>query len=261
MTRVLAIIQARMSSQRLPGKVLLPLPSATYPDLRVLDWVFRRTRAASLIDDVVVATSTDLRDDPLAEYCHAAGYSVHRGSLSDVLGRFVTALEAHPADVVVRLTGDCPLVDPVIIDSVVRAHLSTASDFTANRLPPPHTRSFPIGLDVEVVNGVGLTMLDQVVSDRAQREHVLPYLYENPERFKITVLNSERDAGDVRWTVDTPEDLVAVSHLVTLANANLSTTWAELLDAWYSYPHLAQINSAVRQRSATETDPQVTDEP
>jgi spore coat polysaccharide biosynthesis protein SpsF len=247
--RVVAVVQARMGSQRLPGKVLAQLG-----DRPVIDWVVGRCLAASGVDAVVVATSTDPADAPLAEHCRDAGVPVFRGPLDDVLARFAAAADTAGAEHVVRVTGDCPLVDPAVIDEVVDVHLREGHDFTANRLPPPHRRTYPIGLDVEVVTRSALAVAESDASSPHHREHVLPYLYEVPGRFDVRVVESPVDAGDVRWTIDTPEDLAAVRGLVEVAGADLRTPWRALLEAWQAHPEVAALNAGTRQRTATDVD-------
>lgn len=249
------IVQARMSSQRLPGKVLRTLPSAGDPDLTVLDWVVGRAACAPSVDVVVVATSTDASDDVLAELCAARGYRCERGSLDDVLDRFTGAARAVDAREVVRLTADCPLVDPAVIEEVLRAHRRSRADFTANRLPPPHPRTFPVGLDVEIADRAALERAWAEACEPHHREHVMPYLYEEPGRFRVHVVDTPLDAGQVRWTVDTRADLEAVRALVRLAGADMTTPWRRLLEVWRSHPELAALNAGVVQRTGRHVDP------
>ncbi len=257
MTGVVAVVQARLGSRRFPGKVLRPLEGAdpATAGLTVLDWVLSRLQAATTIDTLVVATSTDPGDDPLADHVTARGHRIHRGDLHDVLARFRDAALAHAADTVVRITADCPLVDPGVVDRVVEAHLAAGDDFTANRLPPPHRRSYPIGLDVEVATIGALCRAGDEATGRADREHVMPYLYAVPGRFRTSVVESDHgDHGAVRWTVDTPADLSALSGLVARPDVRLHSPWSDLLREWYADPSLARLNAAVVQKTATDVD-------
>lgn len=254
MKRVAAVVQARMSSQRLPGKVLASLPAGGDSDLTVLDWTVQRLHLAETVQVVVVATSEDPSDDILAEHCSRRGYGVFRGSLDDVLDRFHGAAQAVHADVVVRITADCPLVDPAVVDLVVSQHIARGSRFSANRLPPPHRRTFPVGLDVEVTNVDDLERAWREAVESSHREHVMPYLYEGRES-EVHLVHADVDAGDVRWTIDTPEDLEVVRRLVRIARARLDTPWTSLLDVWRRNPELAEVNAHVRQRAATDVDP------
>ena len=196
----LAILQARMSSSRLPGKVLADLVGAPM----ILRQIGRLKRARRL-DRIVVATSHETSDDTLAHVLDQAGIAVHRGDLNDVLGRFGTALEqwGETGDVV-RLTADCPLADPNVIDATIQLHQTSRADYTSNVADP---RTFPKGLDVEVMTTRALrTALAEAV-DAHDREHVTPFLYRNPGRFRLAAHSQPRDEGDVRWTVDRPDDL------------------------------------------------------
>jgi spore coat polysaccharide biosynthesis protein SpsF len=222
--------------------------------LTVLDWCVRRLARARLVDEVVVATSTGAEDDPLTEHCADQGYACHRGSLHDVLDRMVTAAEASGADVLVRVTADCPLVDPAVVDRVVAGRAASGADFAANRLPPPHHRTYPVGLDVEVATMAAMRRAAAEAVRPAHREHVMPYLYETG-LFAVHLVESDTgDHGTVRWTVDTPADLEAVRALVRDPGVRLGSSWTELLAAWRADPALAELNAEVRQRSAEDVD-------
>ncbi len=259
MNRVVAVVQARMGSQRLPGKVLRTLGRLDHgpePDHdTVLDWVLYRLSRAQTLDEVVVATSQAAADDELAAYCHDLGYACERGSLTDVLDRVLRVAELRGAETVARVTADCPLVDPDVVDLVVREHLASGVDFTANRLPPPYHRTYPIGLDVEVVRTSALRQAGDDAVSPAHREHVMPYLYEHPERFTTRIVDADIDAGTVRWTIDTPEDLAAVQSLLAKPGVDAATSWRRLLRLWQEDPSLQALNKHVDQRAATDVDP------
>ena len=205
----IAILQARMSSTRMPGKVLAPL--AGEPMLvRQLERILR----ASTLDGVVVATSLDPSDDPIVEALANAAtligeVPVVRGSLSDVLDRFVTAMDAYPSDVVVRLTADCPLASPAVIDRVVSAFRSGDVDYVSNTMSP----TYPDGLDVEVVRASVLREVAAIATDSHEREHVTLGVYRRHDRFRVENVAGERDLSDLRWTVDTPEDYAFVADI------------------------------------------------
>ena len=197
---ILAILQARMSSTRLPGKVLRPLAGAPMV-LRQIE----RTNRSRRIDRLVVATSDDRTDDVLTDVLEAKGVEVFRGPLEDVLGRYAGALQAKgPADHVVRMTADCPFIDWEVIDAVIEAHLAADVDYTANTW---RRRSFPKGLDVDIVKAAVLAEAAAEASDPYEREHVLPFIYGHPERYRLQGFEQAGDEGEVRWTVDLPEDL------------------------------------------------------
>jgi spore coat polysaccharide biosynthesis protein SpsF len=167
-----AIIQARMSSSRLPGKVLQDI--ARQP---MLVHVVERARLARSIDQVIVATTHDPTDDAIQHLCAERGYLCYRGSLADVLDRYYQTALQYDVKTIVRLTADCPLLDPGVLDLTVEA--LAINDFSTNRLPPPWTRSLPIGLDVEVVTFPALERAWNEAHESYHREHVLPYIYEN----------------------------------------------------------------------------------
>lgn len=254
--RVVAVVQARMSSQRLPGKVLRMLG-----DRPVIDWVLTRTDQAGSVEEVVLATSDDPSDDVLAQHCADSGVRVVRGSLHDVLDRFVGAARAVGADHVVRVTGDCPFVDGEVVDEVVATHLREGRDFTANRLPPPHPRTFPLGLDVEVASRAALERAWRETTEQRLREHVMPYLYEQPGRFDVRIVDTEEAAGEVRWTVDTPEDLEALRALVADAAVDVGWRWRDLLQAWRERPEIAALNRGAVQRTAQDVDQRTSPRP
>src|SRR4051812_28949414 len=184
----LCVVQARTGSSRLPGKVLADLGGR--PMLRFL--LDRLGGLGHHRADVVVATSTEPRDDPIAEIARDAGRPVVRGSEHDVLDRFVAALDAFPARDVVRITADCPLTDAALIDAVVAHHRAMAADYTTNTLP----RTFPKGLDVEVVNADALRSAHREATGPSEREHVMPFFYRRPERFRLANLRNDEPLGD-----------------------------------------------------------------
>jgi spore coat polysaccharide biosynthesis protein SpsF len=242
--KTVAIIQARMSSTRLPGKVLKMAGGRT-----MLDRMVERVGRAHLVDEVVVATTTETSDDPIVELCSSIGAAIFRGSLNDVLDRFYQAAVIHKADGIIRLTGDCPLIDPVLIDDVVRALVEQKADFACNRLPPPLTRTYPIGLDVEVCTFAALERAWKEASEKHEREHVLPYLYSVPGRFKVVQLNYSEDLGQMRWTLDTPEDLALLEQVYERFSGRNDFSWLDVLELFRKEPQLSEINSQVHHKS------------
>jgi|694.fasta_scaffold27281_7 spore coat polysaccharide biosynthesis protein SpsF len=209
--KVTAIVQARMSSTRLPGKVLLDLSGAP-----MLQRQLERVQRATLLSNVVVATSTDVSDDPIAALCAELGVDCYRGDLSNVLGRFVGAIDAFPTDVVVRITADCPLISPQAIDSVVRAFLEADCDYLSNTLEP----TFPDGVDIEVMTTQVLREVSAISSDQLEREHVTLGIYRRPDHFSVRNYRGEQDLSDLRWTVDSPDDLEFVTWVYESLFAN-----------------------------------------
>lgn len=198
---VVAILQARMTSTRLPGKVLREMAGKT-----MLEHVVERVSAARLVDQVVIATTTDPSDDVLYDFCVERGWSVVRGSMEDVLSRFVLAADTFSADVIVRVTTDCPLADPDLIDDVVRVLMCSDYDYVSNRLPPEE-RTIPLGLDVECFRRSALENAARNAVVGPEREHVTPYIYNNRDMFRCLHLKyPDIGHGSLRMTVDTPDD-------------------------------------------------------
>jgi len=200
----LAVLQARMSSSRLPGKVMMPLLGEPMLVRQV-----ERIRRSRLLDGIVLATSTDAADDPLAQLAGALGIPVVRGPLDDVLARYVLAIEHHQPDVVVRLTADCPLTSPTVIDAVIAHFAASNVDYCSNTLTP----TFPDGLDAEVVRASALVDVAGVSNDPAEREHVTLGIYRRPERYRLANYAGAVDLASLRWTVDTPDDLAFVASV------------------------------------------------
>jgi spore coat polysaccharide biosynthesis protein SpsF len=279
----IAIIQARMSSSRLPGKVLEDISGRP-----MLQHVIERSMRARLVDGIVVATTLDPADDRLAEFCHIQGIPCFRGSMPDVLDRYYQAACQYHADVIIRLTADCPLIDPDVLDLTVKAFLglelsqATKSqlsatnpfDFAANRLPPPWKRTIPIGMDVEVCSFTALEKAWQHADQPYQREHVMPFLYEGvtfdhlehhvsewyiesgqtPRDLRVALLNHDPDQGSLRWTVDTPSDLEFVRQVYAHFAAYQVFGWKEVLALLEARPELARINSTVAHKTAFDVD-------
>jgi spore coat polysaccharide biosynthesis protein SpsF len=202
----IAVIQARASSTRFPGKVLADLNGRP-----MLAHVVERVRRCRTIDRVVVATSTGPTDDAVAELAQRSEASVVRGPLDDVLGRFVMAAREYSASVVVRITADCPLVDPELIDTLVEMLAREGADYASNVDP----RTYPDGYDVEVMTRECLERLDREASRPDEREHVTVRVREHPGEYRRASLRLPRDLSEVRLTVDYPEDLVKIGDLLT----------------------------------------------
>lgn len=200
-----AILQARMSSSRLPGKVMKPLAGRPMVERQI-----ERLRRSATLSRLIVATSDDPSDDGLASFLKSIDVEVYRGPLADVLGRYVGAIVAlGVSGQVVRLTADCPLADAGVIDDCVRLQAELGVDYCSNG----RNRTYPRGLDVEVFDAEGLLIAGREASDPYDREHVTPFLYRNPDRFTQGELVQARDESALRWTVDTPEDFDFVARV------------------------------------------------
>lgn len=236
---VIAILQARTSSTRLPGKVLRPILGR--PMLaRQID----RVAAARTLDRIVVATSTAPDDDAIAALCDSIDIACFRGALDDVLGRFDACAEAFPADHVVRLTGDCPLIDPVVIDRVVAAHLQGGADYTSNVRPP----TWPDGLDVEVMRRAVLAAAAAETRRPSDREHVTSFIADHPDRFALRNIVADEDRSGLRLTVDELRDFELVAQIFgMLFPSRPDFSIDDVLALLDLRPDLLAINAGIRR--------------
>ncbi len=237
--RVVAIIQARIGSSRLPGKVLEDLAGRS-----MLARVIDRLLAARRVDEVVVATSTAPGDDAVVREAGRWGCGVHRGSEADVLQRYAQAARGFRAEAIVRVTADCPLLDPSVVDQVIDA-LGLDVDYASNT----HTRTYPRGLDVEALHRDTLERLDRLATSSAAREHVTAFVMEQPGLFRCRSVLARGDDSDLRWTVDTEADLATIRSLYTnLAEVRERRPYGEVVAAIRARPELAAGNIHVVQK-------------
>jgi spore coat polysaccharide biosynthesis protein SpsF len=237
-----AIVQARMGSTRLPGKVLAPL--AGEPMLRR---VMTRVSRARCVDEALVATTVQPEDDELASLCADWNLPVWRGSEEDVLDRYHGAADLTAADAVVRITADCPFIDPDVIDRVVDAYTKVRPqvDYASNVNP---RRTYPRGLDVEVISRDALERAWREDDDLASREHVTPYIWRQPERFRLYNVLGGCDMSRYRWTVDVPEDLL-LAQVVYDHFGHHRFAWTDVLALQRERPELRRLNAHVVQKS------------
>lgn len=240
---VVAIIQARMGSTRLPGKVLRDVVGET-----MLARVIERVQIARMLDAVLVATTVAPADDAIVTACDHLGVPVFRGSEQDVLDRYWQAACACDADVIVRITADCPLIDPRVLDHVVAAFLEAQPDYASNVLE----RTFPRGLDTEVMTRATLERAWQQADQPYQRSHVTPYIYQHPERFRLLSVKAEADHSYLRWTVDTAPDLAFVQAVFAQFGNDGTFSWRAVLDLLARAPELAEINLDIQQKALHE---------
>jgi spore coat polysaccharide biosynthesis protein SpsF len=231
-----------MGSTRLPGKALASIGARP-----MLDWVARRVSRASLVDSIVVATTTDARDDSIVRFCDESGYTSFRGSEQDVLDRYWNAALASKADVIVRITSDCPLIDSEVIDLVIDRFLASGEeiDYAANTLEP---RTYPRGLDVEVFSRAALERAWLEDTRPESREHVTPYIYLTPGRFRTLRVGGANDYSGHRWTVDTPEDL-AFARAVYAEFPDGEFGYRDVLELLSLRPEVALLNAGVKQKA------------
>lgn len=235
-----------MTSTRLPGKVLLPLAGEP-----MLVRLLERLRRVQRAQGIVIATTTNATDAPIAALCDQQGVPCHRGSEHDVLSRYADAARLHGADVVVRITSDCPLIDPALIDQVIAVYEEGGSDYVSNMQPP----TWPYGMAVEVFSAAALAQAHAEATQAAEREHVTPFLYWHPERYRLRNVASPVDLSQHRWTVDTPEDFELVRRLFEhLVPTHPHFTQADVLTLLDRHPDWIAINQHVQQKPATQTE-------
>lgn len=241
-----AVLQARFGSSRLPGKVLKPLRGVPML-LRQIE----RLQRSHTLDSIVVATSTDADDDAVTEVARKAGVLVVRGPLDDVLQRFVRVNIEHPCDVMVRVTADCPLISPRVVDDVVECFLESNVDYVSNTLSP----TYPDGLDVEVFDPDILTQLTSENLDIAEREHVTLGIYRRPDRFRVLNFRDPEglDHADLRWTVDTADDLAFVEAIYEhFLPATPDFEYEDILAFLTDHPELSRTQSHARRNAALD---------
>lgn len=233
--KILAIVQARMGSTRFPNKVMQPVLGTP-----LIELLFRRLSKSRTIGKILLATSDDLGNQPLVDHVRGLGFEVFQGSESDVLDRFYQAAAPHHPDAVVRITGDCPLIDPDVVDLVVQAYLGAGVDYVSNAMPP----TFPDGLDCEVFSFRALERAAAEATEPAHREHVTPYLRESG---KFTTFNvaGEADCSRERWTVDEPEDLEVVAAVFAHFAPRTDFGWEEIMSLKKSEPELFDANRGI----------------
>lgn len=239
--KVVAVIQARMGSQRLPGKVLEDIRGKT-----MLARVVGRTARIEGVHEVVVATTGHSRDDAIEEACRGLEAIVFRGSESDVLDRYYQAAKQRKADAVMRITADCPLLDPEVSGKVLDQFLVHRPDYASNVI----SRTYPRGLDTGVISFEALERTWREADQPYEREHVTIHVYERPDKFRLLSVESglETDYSGHRWTVDTPEDLRFVRAVYDLFPETDDFGWLDVLEALAGRPDIVQINSRVEQK-------------
>jgi spore coat polysaccharide biosynthesis protein SpsF (cytidylyltransferase family) len=237
---IIAILQARVSSSRLPGKVLKPILGKPMLSLQI-----ERVRRSSLVDQLIVATSNDRTDDPLEDLCRRMGVECFRGRLGNVLDRYYQCAKQYKPQVVVRLTGDCPLADHEVMDGAIHFFLNNGYDYVTNGGEEP---TFPDGLDVEVFTFSALKSAWENAGLPSEKEHVTPYIRNHPERFALGVYRGERDLSGLRWTVDEPEDFDFVTRIYEQLYPNdPAFTTADILNLLDRNPELSLMNSGIER--------------
>lgn len=239
--RIVATIEARMRSTRLPGKVLKPILGRP-----MLELMIERLGRVQQVDDVVIATSDDPSCDPIEELAVQLGVSCFRGSEEDVLDRVLKAGRQAQADVIVETTGDCPLIDPNVVDGIISIYLANGFDYVSTL-----QRTFPLGMDTQVFATAVLEEVARLTQDPVDREHVSLYIYEHPDRFSVHWVPSKlpEEYWGLRLVVDTPEDFALMSAIYeNLYPKNRMFSLQDVLDLFSRQPELREINQHIKQR-------------
>ena len=239
--KIICIIQARMTSSRLPGKSIKDISGKP-----AIQRVVERAMKSNLISDLWLACSNHKEDDILEEYAIRNNINIFRGSMNDVLSRYVNISKNNNSNIIVRITGDCPLIDPEIMDILINMHMKSNSDYTSNTL----TRSYPDGLDVEVFSSIALYEADLYSDNAFMREHVTPYIHGRLSDkfpsgdFKREQLVSPIDYSQYRWTLDEEEDLIFLNEVYN--NLNDYCTWKDVINLLEKQPELVNINKNIK---------------
>lgn len=240
--KAVAIIQARMGSTRLPGKVLKKVNDTT-----LLEYQIERVKRAALIDEIVIATTTNKQDDLIVKFCEKLEISYYRGSEQDVLRRYYEAAQKYEAEIIVRLTSDCPLIDPDLINQVLQFYKENEDsvDYVSNTLE----RTYPRGLDVEVFSVESLNKAHINAKLPRDREHVTAYIYTNPDKFKLLGIRNDNDYSDYRWTVDTIEDYKLIEKIIIeLYTKKKCFSFNDVLQVLEQNPTWKEINAEIEQK-------------
>ena len=246
MKRTIVILQARTSSTRLPGKVMMEIN-----DEPMIYWQAKRILSAKRIDKLIIATSSDSTDNELANYLLRKGFLVYRGSLDNVLSRFLEVSAMHQHDAIVRLTGDCPLVMPELLDAMISKFYEEEIDYLSNIIPP----TYPDGLDIEIVRCGVLERLIRFNLSSEEIEHVTMGIYNRPESFKLSNFKNLSDNSNQRWTVDYQSDFDFVSRIFhEFRNRESEFTLKELIDFLAKTDKTTEIKGTITRKSSIPTD-------
>jgi len=229
-----------MGSRRLPGKVLLDLGGET-----VLGRVVQRLRAAQQLERIIVATTVLHADDAIEHECGRLGIECFRGASEDVLDRHFRAAQTMPNELIVRITADCPVIDPALVDQTIELLVAENADYATTDVPA----TIPRGTDVEVFTTRSLERCWREAQEPHQREHVTPYYYENPGLFRLATLTSELDCGQYRWTLDTHQDYELLREIYKEFKDENAFGWRDIVDLMCRRPELVQWNAKVMQKS------------
>ncbi|RHW65215.1 acylneuraminate cytidylyltransferase [Clostridium botulinum] len=241
--KVVCIVQARMGSTRLSGKVLKKICGKT-----VLEHDIDRLRRVKNIDEIVIATTTLEKDNAIVKKCKILGAKYFRGAEDDVLSRYYYASKENNADIVVRVTSDCPLIDPEISENIIKYYIDNKNkyDYVSNTID----RTYPRGLDTEVFSFKALKRAFKEAVSPRDKEHVTPYIWDNPQIFKSAQYKNSKDYSHLRWTLDTEEDFDLINKIYNLLYPNMNSKFkfTDILNIYRKYPELYEINREIIQK-------------
>jgi spore coat polysaccharide biosynthesis protein SpsF len=240
---IIAILQARMRSSRLPGKVLMDICGKT-----MVARVIERVKKAEAINKIVIATTKKPDDDEIVNECKKTVDAIYRGSEEDVLDRYYCTAKKYGAHAIVRITCDCPLIEPTIIDRVVRAFLKESPDYASNTLE----RTYPRGLDVEIMTKDVLKKAWEEAEKPYERTHVTPYIYQHSKAYNLLSVKNAEDLSVGRWTVDTQEDLLFIREIYSQFKNQEDFSWRDVISLLVKNPQLREINGEIQQKHLEE---------
>jgi spore coat polysaccharide biosynthesis protein SpsF len=245
---IAVIIQARFGSTRLPGKIVKLISG------KPLLWhVWNRLTHSKMINDIIIATTTNSEDDQIESFCTENNIHFNRGSVEDVLSRYYETAIIFNVDIIIRITSDCPVIDPVILDDMINFFIVENSKYKLDYLSNTFERTFPRGLDVEIFSFESLQKSFTEAKEMYEREHVTPYIYKHPEIFTIKNFFNEKDYSFHRWTVDTIDDLELIKEIYnSLYDENNIFLTKDILRLFDIRPELIKINQTVKQKNLGE---------
>lgn len=239
--KIVALLQARMGSIRLPNKVMRPINNTP-----MIELMLTRLSQTKRVSQIVLATSVDAKNQPLAEHVHSLGYEVFRGSENDVLDRFYNAALYYKADAVIRITGDCPLIDPTLIDTIIAEYETSGVDYVTNTLPP----TYPDGLDVEIFSFHALKLAAQTATQPNEREHVTPFI-RTSNIFRHRNVANTVDLSHLRWTVDELVDFAVIEQVFHHFYPRTDFSWHEVLNLQQQSPHIFSANQTIKRNEGS----------
>lgn len=244
MAKIAAIIQARMGSTRLPGKVLKKIK-----DKSILQHVIDRVSTVKNLDEIIIATTKNQRDNAIIDEAVRLGVKYYRGDEEDVLGRHYYAAKDNSIDIIVRITSDCPVIDPIIIEQMINKFMTLNKIQTVDYMNNTLEATFPRGMDTEIFTFKSLEKAFIEAKNNYEREHVTPYIYLNPDKFNIIVFKNSSDFSKYRLTLDTPQDLQVIENIYDKLYKKSEIFYLnDIIDVLKKYPEIAKNNENIKQK-------------